>query len=166
MGLNQKESLREKGDERNDPEKKCCAICRTSRTPLWRVGPDGPKTLCNACGIRYRKRRSSEVESVMTRRGGEKKQDRSPEASNLVTVTIDEDEALRESVKMGLMALGNEVLLQRSPSAASPPPPPLSFLGFSISSPVRRQRSRRRGRREVEQAAGLLLALSCGSVSA
>nr|CAD1845011.1 unnamed protein product [Ananas comosus var. bracteatus] len=24
-------------------------------TPLWRTGPDGPKSLCNACGIRYRK---------------------------------------------------------------------------------------------------------------
>ncbi|XP_078175204.1 GATA transcription factor 1-like [Carex rostrata] len=33
-----------------------CANCRTSKTPLWRSGPSGPKSLCNACGIRFRKR--------------------------------------------------------------------------------------------------------------
>lgn len=26
--------------------------CGTSKTPLWRNGPDGRKTLCNACGVR------------------------------------------------------------------------------------------------------------------
>ncbi|KHN03949.1 GATA transcription factor 16 [Glycine soja] len=39
-------------------KKKCCADCKTTKTPLWRGGPAGPKTLCNACGIRYRKRRA------------------------------------------------------------------------------------------------------------
>ncbi|XXG74355.1 hypothetical protein AAC387_Pa07g3095 [Persea americana] len=34
-----------------------CTDCNTSKTPLWRGGPAGPKSLCNACGIRYRKRR-------------------------------------------------------------------------------------------------------------
>ncbi|XP_072976070.1 GATA transcription factor 15 [Typha angustifolia] len=38
-------------------EPKCCAICQTTKTPLWRGGPSGPKSLCNACGIRYRKKR-------------------------------------------------------------------------------------------------------------
>ncbi|KDP28220.1 hypothetical protein JCGZ_13991 [Jatropha curcas] len=37
--------------------KKSCTDCHTTRTPCWRVGPAGPKTLCNACGIRYRKKR-------------------------------------------------------------------------------------------------------------
>ncbi|KMZ64661.1 GATA transcription factor [Zostera marina] len=32
-----------------------CTMCGTTKTPLWRSGPDGPKSLCNACGIRYRK---------------------------------------------------------------------------------------------------------------
>jgi len=32
-----------------------CAECKTDRTPLWRNGPDGPKSLCNACVIRFKK---------------------------------------------------------------------------------------------------------------
>ncbi|CAL9767400.1 unnamed protein product [Musa acuminata subsp. burmannicoides] len=34
-----------------------CSICKTTKTPLWRGGPRGPKSLCNACGIRQRKAR-------------------------------------------------------------------------------------------------------------
>ena len=33
----------------------CCRNCGTTNTPLWRGGPEGPKTLCNACGVRYMK---------------------------------------------------------------------------------------------------------------
>lgn len=32
-----------------------CVACQSTETPLWRAGPDGPKTLCNACGVRYKK---------------------------------------------------------------------------------------------------------------
>ncbi|XVF66161.1 hypothetical protein PTKIN_Ptkin10aG0012900 [Pterospermum kingtungense] len=39
--------------------KKTCADCGTSKTSLWRGGPAGPKSLCNACGIRSRKKRNS-----------------------------------------------------------------------------------------------------------
>ncbi|CAL0330307.1 unnamed protein product [Lupinus luteus] len=34
-----------------------CSDCHTTKTPLWRSGPRGPKSLCNACGIRQRKAR-------------------------------------------------------------------------------------------------------------
>ncbi|PKA63646.1 Putative GATA transcription factor 22 [Apostasia shenzhenica] len=34
-----------------------CSDCSTTKTPLWRSGPRGPKSLCNACGIRQRKAR-------------------------------------------------------------------------------------------------------------
>ncbi|KAK9725546.1 hypothetical protein RND81_05G152500 [Saponaria officinalis] len=30
-----------------------CVHCGSERTPQWRAGPSGPKTLCNACGVRY-----------------------------------------------------------------------------------------------------------------
>ncbi|XP_028808024.1 GATA transcription factor 11 [Neltuma alba] len=31
-----------------------CTHCQVTKTPQWREGPMGPKTLCNACGVRYR----------------------------------------------------------------------------------------------------------------
>ncbi|CAN6825316.1 hypothetical protein HID58_056695 [Brassica napus] len=48
-----------------------CANCDTTSTPLWRNGPRGPKSLCNACGIRFKKeeRRASTV-GISTSRGG------------------------------------------------------------------------------------------------
>lgn len=33
---------------------KKCAHCQSTKTPQWREGPLGPRTLCNACGVRYR----------------------------------------------------------------------------------------------------------------
>lgn len=32
-----------------------CNHCGTNVTPVWRAGPNGPKTLCNACGVRWMK---------------------------------------------------------------------------------------------------------------
>lgn len=33
---------------------KICLNCHAHKTPLWRSGPYGTKTLCNACGVRHR----------------------------------------------------------------------------------------------------------------
>ncbi|KAH7690880.1 Zinc finger NHR/GATA-type protein [Dioscorea alata] len=35
-------------------EKRKCKHCETEDTPQWRAGPEGPKTLCNACGVRFK----------------------------------------------------------------------------------------------------------------
>ncbi|CAN6563170.1 unnamed protein product [Malus baccata var. baccata] len=44
------------GSGNNDPLlARRCANCDTTSTPLWRNGPRGPKSLCNACGIRFKK---------------------------------------------------------------------------------------------------------------
>ncbi|KAG0531477.1 hypothetical protein BDA96_04G026400 [Sorghum bicolor] len=32
---------------------RACSHCDSTETPQWRAGPDGPGTLCNACGLRY-----------------------------------------------------------------------------------------------------------------
>lgn len=114
-------------------EKKSCAICGTSKTPLWRSGPAGPKvrlfpirfrfevnpipipirsdlssffgvglcmqSLCNACGIRNRKKRRT----VIVNRSEDKKKKnhmRNPK--------------IGDSLKQRLMELGREVMLQRS----------------------------------------------------
>ncbi|EOA31639.1 hypothetical protein CARUB_v10014841mg [Capsella rubella] len=83
-------------------EKKSCAICGTSKTPLWRGGPAGPKSLCNACGIRNRKKRrtliSNRSEDKKTK--NKKNQSRNPK--------------LGDSLKQRLMELGREVMMQRS----------------------------------------------------
>ncbi|KAL5702603.1 hypothetical protein ACHQM5_027802 [Ranunculus cassubicifolius] len=31
-----------------------CQHCQAKTTPEWREGPLGPRTLCNACGVRYK----------------------------------------------------------------------------------------------------------------
>ncbi|XP_077212080.1 putative GATA transcription factor 22 [Tasmannia lanceolata] len=58
---NQQRSLRpsEEENSNNSPNNKIrvCSDCNTTKTPLWRSGPEGPKSLCNACGIRQRKAR-------------------------------------------------------------------------------------------------------------
>ena len=37
-------------------EEYVCADCGTLDSPEWRKGPRGPKTLCNACGLRWAKK--------------------------------------------------------------------------------------------------------------
>ncbi|BGP37804.1 white collar 2 type of transcription factor [Rhodotorula kratochvilovae] len=53
-----------KGDGTNEKKKKkarveegefVCRDCGTVESPEWRKGPEGPKSLCNACGLRYAK---------------------------------------------------------------------------------------------------------------
>ncbi|XP_076949995.1 GATA transcription factor 12-like [Bidens hawaiensis] len=41
-------------NESNNGEGRKCLHCATDKTPQWRTGPLGPKTLCNACGVRYK----------------------------------------------------------------------------------------------------------------
>lgn len=76
-------------------------------------------------------------------KGQERKRERSK------GVVGDSGKDLKESMKMKLMALGEEVLLQRS---------------NSVAKKQRCQRRRKLG--EVEQAAFCLMALSCGFVFA
>ncbi|XP_019182594.1 PREDICTED: GATA transcription factor 19-like [Ipomoea nil] len=47
-----------------------CANCDTTSTPLWRNGPRGPKSLCNACGIRYKKEERRASAAAATANGG------------------------------------------------------------------------------------------------
>jgi len=36
-------------------QRRGCLHCGTIKTPQWRMGPEGKKTLCNACGVRHMK---------------------------------------------------------------------------------------------------------------
>ncbi|XP_078431254.1 uncharacterized protein LOC144703050 [Wolffia australiana] len=57
----EEEKIRDRDDYRNWHDRgapaRVCSDCNTTKTPLWRSGPQGPKSLCNACGIRMRKAR-------------------------------------------------------------------------------------------------------------
>ncbi|KAL9560298.1 hypothetical protein MBANPS3_000025 [Mucor bainieri] len=41
-----------------------CTECETKHTPLWRRGPSGHKTLCNACGLRWAKTSGDVIRKV------------------------------------------------------------------------------------------------------
>ncbi|KAF5735190.1 putative GATA transcription factor 9 [Tripterygium wilfordii] len=42
------------GGMQQQQQSRRCTHCQSQRTPQWRAGPMGPKTLCNACGVRYK----------------------------------------------------------------------------------------------------------------
>nr|GEV98290.1 GATA transcription factor 12-like [Tanacetum cinerariifolium] len=50
--LSKKKEVYENSCHNGDGRK--CLHCATDKTPQWRSGPMGPKTLCNACGVRYK----------------------------------------------------------------------------------------------------------------
>jgi hypothetical protein len=46
-------SVNNNGSNSSIPTRRC-THCLSQKTPQWRAGPLGPKTLCNACGVRYK----------------------------------------------------------------------------------------------------------------
>ena len=36
-------------------KRKECLICQRTETPKWRQGPKGPNTLCNSCGVKWKR---------------------------------------------------------------------------------------------------------------
>lgn len=116
---------------------KSCSDCHTTRTPLWRGGPAGPKSLCNACGIKYNKKKRELLGLDRGRNDKGKKKRKSSSGGG----RSNEGGGVGQSLRMKLMALGGEMVLRRSGK----------LMGKL---------------REEEQAAILLMALSCGSVYA
>ncbi|XP_047317626.1 transcriptional regulatory protein GAT1-like [Impatiens glandulifera] len=49
------EAIKESSSSKRYNLRKRCCNCATRSSPLWRKGPMGKNTLCNACGIRYKK---------------------------------------------------------------------------------------------------------------
>ncbi|KAK9288074.1 hypothetical protein L1049_016520 [Liquidambar formosana] len=90
--------------------KKTCADCGTTKTPLWRGGPAGPKSLCNACGIRSRKKRRALLGLNKT----EEKKGKRSSNNNSHRNSSSENNKLGDSLKRRLLGLGREVMLQRA----------------------------------------------------
>ncbi|XP_073285452.1 GATA transcription factor 15-like [Primulina huaijiensis] len=119
---------------------KTCVDCGTSKTPLWRGGPAGPKSLCNACGIKSRKKRRSLTGAAI-------KEDKKPKKS--------------KNIQNGRSSGGGDNTSKINFSLKN------RFWGFDRDLVLQRPRSNTNQRRkwgEEEQAAFLLMALSCSSV--
>lgn len=43
-----------------------CTTCGTTKTPEWRTGPNREISLCNACGLNYRKNKKKEMKLEAT----------------------------------------------------------------------------------------------------
>ncbi|KVI11014.1 Zinc finger, GATA-type [Cynara cardunculus var. scolymus] len=128
------------GETISKVDEKICVDCKTSKTPLWRSGPSGPKSLCNACGIRYRKKKSISG-SEKKKKKKEKQPPSSPTSSSSCCSTVGEDDCDLRRIKL-------VVLLQSQRERCG-------------MKKVRRNDYNKLG--EVEQAAFLLMSLSCGS---
>ncbi|XP_022931670.1 GATA transcription factor 16-like [Cucurbita moschata] len=145
-----------------DQTNKCCVDCNTTKTPLWRGGPAGPKSLCNACGIRFRKRR------ISTNRGYVRKKERpnSSTAMGAVSATTSSSSgttAINTTTSGGGSGDGEEDLGEcRSLRMRVMMPFREEVVVVQNASSVQKQGKLG----EEEQAAVLLMALSCGSVFA
>lgn len=151
----------EKGSGSLDPgerpasgsQPKACTACNTTKTPLWRGGPSGPMSLCNACGIRYRKKRreamgideppkkrqpaaAAPAAAACSEAGGESVDPEQQQPKKKTTTT-----KRGREVELRVVGFGKEVVLKQ------------------------RRRMRRRPRLgEEEKAAILLMALSSGVI--
>ncbi|KAK4797995.1 hypothetical protein SAY86_030321 [Trapa natans] len=123
--------------------KKACADCGATKTPLWRGGPAGPKSLCNACGIRSRKKR----QAILA--GAEEKKPKMATITATATSSSGRpsDDKIGDSLKRRLLVLRREVTMRKRSTSG-----------------VENRKRRQMG--EEEQAAVLLMALSCGTVYA
>ncbi|ONK69938.1 uncharacterized protein A4U43_C05F28530 [Asparagus officinalis] len=67
-----------------------CAMCGGTRTTKWRNGPQGPKTLCNKCGLRYQKNqppKSSDQQKKISNGSSGKKKSKAPYKALLIRAT-------------------------------------------------------------------------------
>ncbi|XP_019177663.1 PREDICTED: GATA transcription factor 16-like [Ipomoea nil] len=133
---------------------KTCADCGTTKTPLWRGGPAGPKSLCNACGIRSRKKRRALL--------GLNKDDKKPKKASGNKNTIAAPQNSGTTSDSGSSSGGK--------IGGVPQPVRRKLVPFGIGKQVALQRPRSQQQRrkigEVERAAFVLMSLSCGSVYA
>ncbi|KAK4786601.1 hypothetical protein SAY86_010434 [Trapa natans] len=145
LGIEPAADMASSDDGNSMENKRTCADCGTSKTPLWRGGPAGPKSLCNACGIRSRKRRRVIV--GLSKGAEDMKKQKNSSISGLSPNSRNNSKAKFEDPwKRRLEGLERKI------------------RSSSLGARGRQQQRRKLG--EVERAAALLMALSCGNVYA
>ncbi|EFH61433.1 hypothetical protein ARALYDRAFT_479155 [Arabidopsis lyrata subsp. lyrata] len=136
--------------------KRTCVDCGTIRTPLWRGGPAGPKSLCNACGIKSRKKR----QAALGMRSEEKKKNRKSSGNDL---NLDHRNAKNDKINKDDDAKNDKI--NKDDDAKNDKINKDDDLKTCNSKTVEKKRLwRKLG--EEERAAVLLMALSCSSVYA
>ncbi|KIY02224.1 uncharacterized protein Z520_02362 [Fonsecaea multimorphosa CBS 102226] len=81
-------------------EEYVCTDCGTLDSPEWRKGPNGPKTLCNACGLRWakkEKKRHAATDALSSVAAGYA----SPAASTAKTGEVDTADATSSMAAVG-----------------------------------------------------------------
>ncbi|GAA5959900.1 hypothetical protein JCM3765_000636 [Sporobolomyces pararoseus] len=94
MKRKREESVKSASSAKGSNAPRSCANCGRTSSAEWRSGPTGPKTLCNACGLRWSKARSQAQAAE-----GKKKAEAASASSNLqppkkhVTMSSGSDES-------------------------------------------------------------------------
>ncbi|KAJ6295668.1 hypothetical protein OIU77_005111 [Salix suchowensis] len=137
----------------NSSNIRVCSDCNTTSTPLWRSGPRGPKSLCNACGIRQRKARRATAAAAADGRVISNQASSSPRSKvNSKVIRKLRTSHVAQGKKLSNKPLDSPLQNQKK----------LCFENLAISlskNPALRQVLPR----DVEEAAILLMELSCDS---
>ncbi|KAF3490428.1 hypothetical protein F2Q69_00056761 [Brassica cretica] len=142
--------------------KKTCVDCGTNKTPLWRGGPAGPKSLCNACGIKSRKKRQAAHGIKHEDNNNKIKNNKSGNDLALDNQTVKNGNGDSGNVKSKIKTATEDCNnSKKSVKGAS------RFLDFGFKVPVMKRSVVEKKRvwmkmGEEERAAVLLMALSCG----
>ncbi|WOL09122.1 GATA transcription factor 22 [Canna indica] len=152
-----------------------CSDCNTTKTPLWRSGPRGPKanncgvqSLCNACGIRQRKARRAMAAAAAAINGGVVPASTAPvKVRKEKTLDIDRTLPFKKRCKMNTAAAtttttATSMTVMPNTSAAAAAKN-LCFEEVTLSS-NKNSGIQKVFPQEERDAAILLMALSCGLV--
>ncbi|CAL9027672.1 unnamed protein product [Prunus brigantina] len=153
----------------NVPIIRVCSDCNTTKTPLWRSGPRGPKSLCNACGIRQRKARRAMAAAAAAANGTTLAAAPSMKSTSKVQHK-DNKPRVASTVPFKKRPYNK---LSSTPPSKGRPPKKLCFEDFAISMNNNHSSSattttttslQRVFPQDEKEAAILLMALSCGLV--
>ncbi|CAF2073029.1 hypothetical protein Bca4012_088626 [Brassica carinata] len=144
--------------------KKTCVDCGTNKTPLWRGGPAGPKSLCNACGIKSRKKRQAAL-GIRQEDNNNKIKNKTNNSLPLDHQTIKNRKGESGNVKNKIKTTESENFISRVNKKSLERASRFLDLGFKVPAMKRSVVEKKRLWRklgEEERAAVLLMTLSCG----
>ncbi|KPV75471.1 uncharacterized protein RHOBADRAFT_14207 [Rhodotorula graminis WP1] len=118
------------------PSQRACANCGRTQSAEWRSGPTGPKTLCNACGLRWSKAKSQANQAAKQRKEDEDKvMGVAPSSSALVASPSQSRSNSRDSSGSGSGGASRESSNSTNPTTVVPSPSPVASYGCYSGSP-------------------------------